>query len=630
MTADGWGIVDGYENAMGDWIETPARTRKALLTAMGAGTRKQPPQAPHVAVLRHGKGDRLATPAELILEDGTAMRVEKRLPPDLPMGYHRLRTLKDGAATLLIVAPPACYLPDFLPTWGWAVQVYALRSAHSWGMGDLGDLHALARWSARELEAGILVINPLHAASPTLPQEASPYSPSSRRYRNPLYLRIETVPGAGDAKLDLQALASAGQGLNAKRRIDRDAVFRLKMEALELLWSRFGGAAGFDGYLADQGLDLHRFATFCALGERHGGDWRQWPSAYGHPDAPAVLRHAADHADRVRFHQWLQWLMDEQMHAAALQMPLMQDLPIGFNPGGADAWAWQETIANQVTVGAPPDEFNTRGQDWGLPPFIPRRLRAAGYAPFIQTVRASLRHAGGLRIDHVMGLFQLFWIPGGMEPATGTYVRYPARELLAILAVESHRAQALVVGEDLGTVEKAAIRQLRTHKVLSYRLMWFESRHPRRYPKMALAAVTTHDLPTLAGIWHGSDLQTQRDLNLNPNEEGTASIRQRLCKLTGVSDNGPVREVIELAHRRLAQAPSLILTATLDDALAVEERPNMPTTTTQWPNWSLALPKPLEEIQTDPLARAIARALKRRSGNKRQDSTRQAEPVDGK
>jgi 4-alpha-glucanotransferase len=312
----------------------------------------------------------------------------------------------------------------------------------------------------------------------------------------------------------------------------------------------------------------------------------------------------------VRYFQWLQWLLDEQLAGAAAEISLMQDLPIGVDPDGADAWAWQEVFAGGVTVGSPPDEYNLQGQNWGLPPFAPSKLRAAGYDPFIQTLRGALRHAGGLRIDHVMGLFRLFWIPQSADPSAGTYVRYPENELLAILALESERSKAYIVGEDLGTVEEGVRKQLAESRVLSYRLLWFESNPPSTYPELALAAVTTHDLPTVAGLWSGADLEAQRELGLEPNEEGTLKIRQRLGAMTGSTDETPVEEVITRAYELLAQAPSAVVTATLEDALAVEERPNIPGTTEG--SWSLALPESLETLQSCPLAHAIAQRLRDR------------------
>ena len=613
MGTDIWGIDDGYEDALGVWRETPAATRSALLAAMGVDPAQSgPPPEPPVRVLRPGQALPLEKPAELRLEDGTALRVDAALPPDLPLGYHELRALDGGATVRLIVSPGRCYLPADWHTWGWAVQLYALRSAESWGMGDLGDLRRLGQWSATDLGAGILLINPLHAVTPVLPQQPSPYFPSSRRFRNVLYLRVEEVPGAAEAGIELEPLAAAGRALNRQRRIDRDAIFRLKMQALGRLWSRFGGDPAFDRYCHEQGDALQQFAIFCALAEHYGRGWQAWPAEYRRPDAPAVARFAAERADRVRFHQWLQWLLDAQLARAAAELPVMQDLPIGVDPNGADAWAWQDVLATEVTVGAPPDKYNTLGQDWGLPPFIPHKLRAAAYEPFRQTIRATLRHAGGLRIDHVMGLFRLYWIPQGMDPSLGAYVRYAADELLAIVTLESQRARAVVVGEDLGTVEEGVQERLAAHRLLSYRLLWFEADPPARYPELALAAVTTHDLPTIAGLWSGADLRTQQRLGLRPNEAGLREIAERLQAMTGLPEGAKVHEVIVRAHQLLAEAPSVVVTATLEDALAVEERPNMPSTTAEWPNWSLALPASLEDLETQALARAVADTLKRR------------------
>ena len=497
--------------------------------------------------------------------------------------------------------------------WGWAAQLYALRSRESWGIGDLADLRRLAAWSASELGAGAVVLNPLHAPLPLVQQEPSPYFPSSRRYRNPLYLRVEEVPGASEAGLDVERLAAQGRALAAERRIDRDAVFRLKMTALDAVWRR-GEDTGLAAYRAREGRGLEEFATFCALAERHGSGWRRWPEEHRHPSSPGVARFAAEHAPRLAFHAWLQWQLDEQLARAGRALRLVTDLAIGFDGEGADAWAWQDVLAQNVTVGAPPDDFAVEGQDWGLPPFVPHRLQAAGYGPFVETLRAGLRHAGGMRVDHVMGLFRLFWIPGGGTARDGAYVRYPTDDLLAILALESERAGAIVIGEDLGTVAPGVRERLLAERILSTRVLWFEPGPPADYPRLSLAAVTTHDLPTVRGLWTGSDLQEQQAVGLSPNVAGTEALRGRLRELTGLPGGASPETVTLAVHRRMAEAPSVLVAATLEDALGVAERPNLPgTTDDRRANWSLALPETIEAIEAHPLPRALAAILGRRA-----------------
>ncbi len=605
------GILPSYKDTSEQWRHTSPQTRAALLRAMGFDPDARPPLTdPRVRVLSLGQTLGLVQPGELTLEDGTRFRVDGQTPPDLPLGYHQLQALDSGEQTWIIQRPASCWLPADAKAWGWAVQLYATRSAASWGFGDLGDLRQLAAWS-RQVGADVLLLNPLCAVAPELPQQASPYYPSSRRFRNPLYLRVEEIPGAAEAAGDVSQLAVTAQALNATRRIDRDQVFRLKMAALEKIWSRSEADSSFERYCQAMGESLHGFASFCVLAERFGGDWRTWPAEYRRPDAPAVRRYVQEAFQRLRFHQWLQWHLERQLAGAAAVLPLVIDLPIGVSPGGADAWQWQDVLATGATVGAPPDQFNMEGQDWGLPPFIPHRLRAARYAPFIETIRSSLRHAGGLRIDHVMGLFRLYWIPEGLGPKRGAYVRYPCDEMLAIIAVESHRARAWIAGEDLGTVEKHVRRQLAENRMLSYKLLWFEDQPPSEFPELALAAVSTHDLPTIAGLWTGADFAAQERIGLQPNVEGFQQIRDRLVAATAVSGVAPPTEVVAGAYRALGQAPSAVLAASLDDALAVEERPNMPGTVVQWPNWSLALPQSLEQIESLDLPRRIAAGLNR-------------------
>ena len=604
-----WGVDVGYHDALGAWREPPPSTIDAVLDAMGAGPGTDPYASTPVLTVRLDHHLPAVPAGTLTLEDGASMWTDGTLPADIPLGYHTLQTDPGSAPVPLVVSPGRCPAPG-PPRWGWAAQLYAARSRASWGMGDLADLRRLAAWSSG-LGAGVTLINPLHAAPPLAHQEPSPYFASSRCFASPLYLRVEEVPGAAGAALE--GLAAAGRALNDDRRIDRDRVWALKSAALEDVFARFAGAPDFDRFLAERGQALEGYATWCALAEIHGVPWQHWPEEYRRPDSPAVRSFAAggEGPRRVRYHQWLQWLLDRQLAAAGAEGSLMQDLAIGVDAGGADAWMWQDTFAAGMRVGAPPDEFNTLGQDWGLPPWDPWKLRAAGYRPFIETVRAGLRHAGGLRFDHVMGLFRLYWIPPERGAAEGTYVRYPYWDLLNILALEADRAGAFVVGEDLGTVEDHVRDELAERDVLSYRLLWFEPGAPPSWPVQALGAVTTHDLPTVAGVWSGADLEAQRRLQLSPNEEASEGLRSRLAETTGAAPAAPADEVVDGAYRILAGAPCAVLTATLDDALAVEERPNMPGTTTEWPNWCLALPAPLEEIEGAPLALRIAGHLGR-------------------
>ena len=608
-----WGIDLNYEDAFGKWHESGPETIRAILAAMGAEDGAEAPRNEDPFIVKAGDRRQLSRAATIVLETGERFDAERSLPPDLPLGYHLLHYEGVDSPARLVVTPATCYLPPDLETWGWAVQLYAARSSRSWGIGDLADLERLAEWSASKLGAGMMLVNPLSAATPITPQQASPYYPTSRSFFNPLWINIDwVIEESGARSPELEELSAKARKLNAKRLIDRDAVFHLKMRAFDVLWPQFQANQALAAFCREQGDNLQRFATFCALAEHHNSGWHSWPQRFRHPANPEVTRFANEQKNRVEFHMWLQWLLDRQLSRSSKHLALMQDLPIGVDPNGADAWAWQDTFAKGMAVGAPPDEFNTQGQNWGLPPFLPHKLRAAGYEPFAQTIRAAFRNGGGLRIDHVMGLFRLFWIPQGVSAQHGAYVRYNADEMLSIVALESERAKAYVVGEDLGTVEKEAREKLSSYRVMSYRLLWFEKDDPETYPRDALAAITTHDLPTVAGLWTGSDLKKQHELNLNPNEESTAEIHSRLAKVTGLKDDSPIEEVIAGSYKVLAEAPSRILTAALDDAAAVEERPNLPATMSDKnPNWSIALPTPIDELITGELCSRIAAALRR-------------------
>lgn len=439
-------------------------------------------------------------PAELAgLPDGTRLRIateqgETRASAEqLPPGVHALHaTAPDGrtADTHLVVAPARLPTPPGR-TYGLLVQLYSLLSRRSWGMGDLGDLSELTAWAGRALGAGFVQVNPLHAAVPGAPTDPSPYRPSSRRFADPVHLRVEDIPefAYADEPDRLRTLLERAERLRESvlhkgALIDRDAVWELKREALEVVRAvplGPGRRAAYADFLAEEGEALEDHATWCALAEVYGSDWHTWPQGLRDPRSSETARARGELMDRVDFHTWLAWLTDAQLATAqrsardaGMAVGLVHDLAVGVHPDGADAWAQQEYFAAGMSVGAPPDAFNARGQDWGLPPWRPDRLAASGYAPYRRLLRALFRHAGALRIDHVMGLFRLWWIPQGRPPTEGAYVRYDAEAMLAILALEASRAGALVIGEDLGTVEPGVRETLQARGVLGTSVLWFE------------------------------------------------------------------------------------------------------------------------------------------------------------
>ncbi len=450
---------------------------------------------------------------------------------------------------------------------------------------------------------------------PSPHHDPSPYFASSRIYRNPLYLRIEDVPGAKDLP-DVPRLAALGRALDANAHIDRAEAYRLKLSALQLLFDHaderhhYGTAHAFSTWRKAEGAPLTRYATHAALAELFGPDYGRWPSEYRHPDSPAVARFAAENERRVQFHEWCQWQLFGQLAAAGTAgVGLISDLAVGFDPQGADGWAYQDLLARGCRVGAPPDAFNQLGQDWGLPPFIPWKLRAARYEPLVRTLRSSFAHCAGIRIDHVMGLFRLYWLPPGSGPRDGGYVRYPSDEILDLVVLEAHRAGAFVIGEDLGTVEDQVRDELADRAILSYRLLWFFDDPTGPQPAQSVAAITTHDLPTVAGAWTGADEAELETLHLAPDDESAGYFRRMLERSTGLPDDAPLEEVVIAAHRALRAMPATLHLATLEDALAVAARPNVPGTTRERPNWQAPLPKPLELVEHDPLTRRVAAAM---------------------
>jgi 4-alpha-glucanotransferase len=606
--ADGWGIDHGYHATNGDWHGTPDATRDAIRAAMG-GSPDEPnaPEGPPVWTVPVGWSEDLVRPCHLVLEDGAEVGLVQGLPPDLPIGRHRLVPVDGGPTTLLLVRPRTCHRPDDMARSALAVQAYASRSRDSWGIGDLRDLRLLGGW-ARQHGIDHLALSPLHAPSPGDHPQPSPYYPSSRRNLNPLHLAVEEIPGAANDDR-VQELGAEARKLLADRRIDRTAVWAAKRQALEHLFDRLGteGQRELEEFRAQRGDDLERWAIFCTIAEEHPGTWRDWPDELQHPHSPAVARYAADHAERVRFHCWLQLLADRQLATLVEVAPVVTDLAVGVDPGGADAWIDQDQLALDARVGAPPDDFAADGQDWGLPPSIPHQMRLDGYETFARTIRAALRHGAGIRIDHVLGLFRLFWIPPGGSAMDGAYVRYPADDLLTVLAIESERAGAFVIGEDLGTVEEGVRDDLATIGVLSTRLVYFEDSPPAQWPSNVGGAVTTHDLPTIAGTWTGADARLRAEAGLST--DGTDSLRDSLRRIVQ-DDDADVADVVVSTHEALAESPVDLAIANLDDVLCIEERPNMPGTVDEWPNWSIAHPNPIEDLierPAPPTLRSIRR-----------------------
>jgi 4-alpha-glucanotransferase len=576
------------------------------------------------------------------------------VPDDLPLGWHTLHALhtRGEAERPLVVTPSRLDLPPGLAErrgWGFMTQLYSVRSERSWGLGDLADLRDLVAWSARSHGADFVLVNPLHAAEPVPPMQPSPYLPASRRFGNPVYLRVEDIHevaymASADRAL-IEWSAEAMRGMNSDPgELDRDAVWEAKKAALETVFLQPRTPrrqALLEAFCEREGTGLLDFATWCALAERYGLPMSRWPRHVLDPRSDVVAQLREELAERVSFYMWLQWCLDSQLAAAqreageaGMRLGVVHDLAVGVHPEGADVWALGDALAQSVTVGAPPDAFNQQGQDWSQPPWRPDRLAELGYAPYRDMLRTILRHAGGLRVDHIIGLFRLWWVPKGCGPAEGTYVRYDHEALIGILALEARRAGAVVVGEDLGTVEPWVRDYLRERGVLGTSILWFErdgARRPLRpeaYRDLCLASVTTHDLPSTAGYLAGSHITLRERLGLltrSAEEERAVDEADRaavLAQLTELGLLGPdptEREMVEALYRFLTWTPARLLGVALSDATGDRRTMNQPGTDgTQYPNWKLPLadgegvPVLLEDIMTSVRAASLARAVDNR------------------
>lgn len=694
------GVATDYYDWQGRYTTVPPRTVVAVLDALGidASTPESAASAladhrdapwrrmlPACVVARGGSGALVTVhvphgdPAEVWvdLEDGgrrgpltqVDRYVEPRtvdgrlvgeatfqLPPDLPLGWHELhaRSGRTESRGTLVVTPAYLGLPSSMDgrgaLWGFMTQLYSVRSRRSWGHGDLDDLAELACWSAEDLGAGFVLVNPLHAPEPTPPIEPSPYLPVTRRFFSPLYLRVEDVPECAyltsASRAEVERLALLQRAVNAAdTRLERDAVWEAKRSALTLVHAvprAPGRQAAYEHFLQEEGAGLVDFATWCALAEVHGTVWSEWPEELRDPQSVAVQRARERLGERVDFYCWLQWVVDEQLAAAQRRaveagMPLgiIHDLAVGVHPDGADTWALQRVMASGVSVGAPPDPFNQQGQDWSQPPWRPDRLAEASYVPYRDMLRMILRHAGGIRVDHVIGLFRLWWVPDGSPPSEGTYVRFDHEALVGILALEAWRAGALVVGEDLGVVEPWVRDYLAERGILGTSILWFERDGegrplpPERWRELCLAAVTTHDLPPTAGYLAGEHVRIRDELGLltrpveeerRVDEEDRRAWLDLLVERALLQPGADEQQTVEALHRALSSTPSRLLGVALTDAVGDRRAMNQPGTHQEYPNWRMPLadgsgqPVLLEELVSSPRAVSLAAAVRRGTG----------------
>ena len=575
------------------------------------------------------------------------------LPGDLPLGYHRMvLTYGDAepqqAEASLAVTPASLEMPTDHRLWGYAAQLYSVRSNGSWGIGDFVDLAALATWAATTQHADYVLINPVHAAEPTPPMEPSPYLPSTRRYINPIYIRPDAIPEyagvAGPDRNRLRKLQTRAVSL-PRETIDRDTAWAIKRQALRIVFDAGLSPArqmSLHAWRHSEGRPLHDFGLWTLLCEQSGTDWHAWPASEQRPTSPECDALAADNPQDLAFIEWQQWIAQEQLneaqHAAreaGMRLGVLTDLAVGTNPDGADTWMMSDVYAGDIEVGAPPDAYNQLGQLWGQPPWRPDRLADLDYAPFRQVVRHALHHAGGLRIDHVMGLFRLWWVPRGRPPNEGCYMRYNHEAMVGILALEAHRAGAVVIGEDLGTVEPWVRDYLARRGILGTSVLWFEYEGgqplpPDRWRGACIASVTTHDLPPTAGFLALDHVHLRNDLGLltEPlNVELERAHDEQRWWLDYLANEGYIVNPMDGAtlddveatvlglYRALVASPATILCVYLVDAVGDRRTQNQPGTIDEYPNWRVPLCGPdghpigLEDVFSSPRPMRLAAVM---------------------
>lgn len=662
--AEAYGVATEYWDFHGKLVSVPASTIKQVLRALGVRDPEQPATAltehedatwlrtlPPFIVARQGESVHIPVhvtdgePVSLTisLEDGSEpssrfadqldVFVEPRMvgdrcigratfasPPGLPLGWHVATAhVPQGS-----VSSPLVVVPDHLPevserSWGLMTQLYSVRSRRSWGIGDLADLADLASVSGEELGADFLLVNPLHAAEPVEPMTTSPYLPSTRRFVNPMYIRVEDIPEAAYADTADHSLveweAESVHRLNSSSEsLDRDTCWAAKRNALEIIFEIPRSAArqaAYEQFRVSMGKGLSDFAVWCALVEYFDCAGQPLPAQVRDPNGDEVLQLRRQLHKRIEFYTWMQWIVDGQLAtaqsvacAAGMKFGIMQDLAVGIHPHGADAWSLAEVFALDMSAGAPPDMFNQRGQNWSQPPLSPTALADAGYRPFRDMIRSVLRHSGAVRVDHILGLFRLWWTPIGGNPADGTYVRYDHEALVGILCLEAYRAGAVVIGEDLGVVEPWVRDYLASRGILSTSVLWFERTPdghplpPERWRTQCMATVTTHDLPPTAGYLAGEHVDVRERLGLLTEPPDVVRQRDRrevnavldLLQERGLlAEHATERMKVEALYQLVWEAPSTLIGVALADAVGERRSQNQPGTHREYPNWMVPL-----------------------------------------
>lgn len=661
------GVQQDFWDIFGHRHYTASGTNRAILTALGfdcsseeslrasleqAGRVESQRALPPVLVTSVNEPLRIPGIHDLDLEIVTEqgghhrIRIENGMPqPDvrLPLGYHRASA--GDCVMRLIVTPDCAHAPAPGKHAGLGISLYGLRSARNWGVGDFRDLRDLIDWAVPMLHVDFIALNPLHAIHNRRPYNTSPYLPNSIFYRNFLYLDVEDVPGFDPIRQRFEHghLCAELVRVRASPAVEYEPVAALKRHALDLIFECNPPGRDCETWIAGEGDLLRLFATYCALDEHlHAQNpdlwvWPDWPEEFRDPESDAVRRFAAEHEREILFHGWLQWNVDRQLtrvqqHArkAGMRIGLYHDLALATDRCGSDLWAHRKFYVAGCRVGSPPDDFSPTGQDWSFPPPDSRQHRADGYRLFVESIRKSMQHGGALRIDHVMRLFRLYWIPEGYDAAHGAYVRDLAHDLVRILALESVRNQALIVGEDLGTVEPEVRETLARFGILSYRLLWFERtdgrfKSPGEYPAQSLASSTTHDLATIAGFWKSNDIDARRSAGtidqaaFEAQQGDRARDKQNLLDAlfaAGLLPPGYTRNAVEIPELTgelhsaivgfLAKTPSVLWLVNQEDMTKEPDQQNLPGTTSQYPNWSRKMGWSIGDLQNLPAVRDCA------------------------